>query len=84
MNKALKLLKVKPKDFPLGITERSGEKHFVAASKYIDMRPDGKHMVLFPENGFLAILTAEDVVSIKRHARRLKSVYGEFSSTSSR
>ena len=84
MNKALEILKVKPKDFPLGVTVLSGEKHFLSAPKYITMRPDGKHMVFFPDNGFLEIVSPEEVVSVKRHARRLKAVYGEFFSGSSR
>ena len=63
--KALKLLKLRPIDFPLEITVSSGETFRLSRSNSLDLRPDGG-IVLFPENSFLEYVIPEQVVTIKR------------------
>jgi hypothetical protein len=64
--KSLELLLVSPKDFPLEITLSSGEKYLLPHPDHVQMHPDKKSLVIYPQSGaFSLVVDPMHVTSVR-------------------
>ena len=65
---------LRPRDFPLEITLSSGEKHYLPQPDHLQMHPDAKTLVLYPDEGpFSLLVNPKRITSIKARFRRRKA-----------
>ena len=64
--KSLERLLISAKDFPLEITLSSGEKHLLPHPDHVQMHPNTKDLVIYPDTGpFSLVVNPAHVISIK-------------------
>jgi hypothetical protein len=64
--KSLELLLVSAKDFPLEISLSSGEKFLLPHPDHVQMHPDKKSLVIYPDTGaFSVVVDPMHVTSVR-------------------